>query len=224
MAQAQECADGVGAMPVGFDERAFLLQGAVLPKGMHACAVNNLPTHLVGHLRTAVLRALWGSGRRFRCKEIVLSLFVRGHRLDPGQVMTYSALTTLHKMLCTRPTLHTLLSETWRATVRRRTATGPISRVRNVLRQLNWEWPDLHTVITDEGLALNLPTLEQGTWQHEVREGLRRAQWRCAAQRRRDMKGIEFGIDRVATMALLAANKLEDYSKGILRSIISGAV
>eukprot|EP00973_Karenia_brevis_P052365 7276875-Karenia_brevis.AAC.1 len=42
--------------------------------------------------------------------------------------------------------------------------------------------------------------------------------------RRQDMQGVGEGIDRCATMALLKSKKLDPYQKGMLRSILSGAV
>eukprot|EP00973_Karenia_brevis_P043624 6044146-Karenia_brevis.AAC.1 len=50
------------------------------------------------------------------------------------------------------------------------------------------------------------------------------ALWKDAAQRRKDMAGIEAGIDRVATLALYRRRSLQDYERGVLRSILAGAV
>eukprot|EP00973_Karenia_brevis_P012822 1741401-Karenia_brevis.AAC.1 len=61
-------------------------------------------------------------------------------------------------------------------------------------------------------------------WQHEVREGMRNALWKKAAARRQDMAGLQDGIDRVATLAAYNGRSLNDYDKGLLRSILSGAV
>lgn len=45
-----------------------------------------------------------------------------------------------------------------------------------------------------------------------------------AARRRRDMCGIEHGVDRDVTLALLSGNRLSPMQKGILRSIMAGAI
>eukprot|EP00973_Karenia_brevis_P033732 4652241-Karenia_brevis.AAC.1 len=64
---------------------------------------------------------------------------------------------------------------------------------------------------------MNYLELIDKQWQHDVREGLRLAQWRQAASRRQDMSGIEGGVDRQATTALLAKGTYDDQRKGILR-------
>eukprot|EP00973_Karenia_brevis_P084691 11751875-Karenia_brevis.AAC.1 len=50
------------------------------------------------------------------------------------------------------------------------------------------------------------------------------ALWKLAASRRQDMEGIEHGIDRVATLALISSTKTDKYRQGLLRSILTGAV
>eukprot|EP00973_Karenia_brevis_P043245 5992057-Karenia_brevis.AAC.1 len=48
--------------------------------------------------------------------------------------------------------------------------------------------------------------------------------WRQAAARRWDMRGLDAGVDRAATQALLHSANLSAYELGMLRAIISGAV
>ena len=67
---ARVIATRVGWSGVGFDGRVFLLQGAVAPKALYACAVAELPARPLARLRQAVAGALLGQGRRLRCKEI----------------------------------------------------------------------------------------------------------------------------------------------------------
>ena len=45
---------------------------------------------------------------------------------------------------------------------------------------------------------------EEGEWLHELREALRLREWRIAAERRDDMKGIERGIKCEGTRELHA--------------------
>ena len=48
--------------------------------------------------------------------------------------------------------------------------------------------------------------------------------WKQAAERRHDMVGIEEGVDRDATEAVLCSKSLSVVEKGILRNVLSGAV
>eukprot|EP00973_Karenia_brevis_P063250 8794164-Karenia_brevis.AAC.1 len=61
-------------------------------------------------------------------------------------------------------------------------------------------------------------------WQHEVREGLRMQLWNRAAARRSEFDGVQLGIDRSATLSRLHSCRTDDFHKGILRSILVGAV
>eukprot|EP00973_Karenia_brevis_P016714 2290196-Karenia_brevis.AAC.1 len=66
--------------------------------------------------------------------------------------------------------------------------------------------------------------ISEAQFHHEVREGLRLASWKHAESRREDMRGISGGIDRLATLALYKKRATTDYDKGVLRSILSGAL
>lgn len=79
-------------------------------------------------------------------------------------------------------------------------------------------------MITDEGASLDLTSVSKDSWQHELREALRRMLWRQAASARHDMMGIERGVDRVATLKLMYSNRTPPARKGILRSILTGAI
>eukprot|EP00973_Karenia_brevis_P071341 9909460-Karenia_brevis.AAC.1 len=161
---------------------------------MHACSVNELPKALISKFRTTVLRAIWGRGRCFCCKEVVFTLLTRGHQLDPGQRLAYDSLLTFHKMISTRPALRKMLLETFTAAMDKYVKpVGPVTRLKSLVRNLGWAWPQLTSMQTDEGQLVDLTTVSIKSWQHVVREGLRRAKWREAAARRRDMEGIDAG-------------------------------
>eukprot|EP00973_Karenia_brevis_P023699 3266111-Karenia_brevis.AAC.1 len=100
---------------------------------------------------------------------------------------------------------------------------GPLAKVQKALKSLGWVWTSLKEVATECGQVLDIAAVTQGQWQHEVREALRMMLWRRAASRRRDMQGIQDGIDREATLALLKSKGFDGQSKGMLRSIMAGA-
>ncbi|CAE8627015.1 unnamed protein product [Polarella glacialis] len=62
-----------------------------------------------------------------------------------------------------------------------------------------------------------------GEWGHTVRDGIRLAAWRSPARRRQDMRGIENGIDREATLVRLRSSRTCPLQKGVLRAILAGA-
>eukprot|EP00973_Karenia_brevis_P027965 3851757-Karenia_brevis.AAC.1 len=95
-------------LPIGFHRKALMLQAGVVAKAMHACAANAIPRRLLNKLRTAAVQAVWNDKRRFRCREIVLTLFVEGHRTDPWQYLWYTSLRQLRKILDKHRDLHPL--------------------------------------------------------------------------------------------------------------------
>ena len=58
-----ECiARRVAALGFGFERRALILQGCVVPRGLHGCAVNALGARQLASLQAPVLKAFWGEG------------------------------------------------------------------------------------------------------------------------------------------------------------------
>ena len=63
-------------------------------------------------------------------------------------------------------------------------------------------------------------------WKHEVPEGLRLAEWRRAAERREDCKGLggPAGVDRGATAALMRSTEITPYQHRLLQGMRSGSL
>eukprot|EP00973_Karenia_brevis_P085922 11916917-Karenia_brevis.AAC.1 len=174
-------------------------------------------------LQSAIVRASWGTSRKFRCKEILLSLLAPGHRIDPQQVQAYSCLAQWQVMLQRRQELLDVFVSMWPYICSRKRLGGPIGKVRKSLEALGWSWNSPLQVTTCNGEVLQPLDMTPRHWQHEVREAIRLLHMRTAASRRDDMQGIEAGVDRFATLALLKSKCLSDERKGMLRGILCGA-
>ena len=85
--------------PLPLGTRAQLIASLVNSSALYGMCVASVPNCLLDNLRTAIMSAVWGSTRKLRCKEVVLTLFVPGHRVDPKQAVQYQALVTLKRFL-----------------------------------------------------------------------------------------------------------------------------
>jgi hypothetical protein len=96
--KARVVAARVGLLPLPFDARAALVSSAVIPAAVFGCEVTPVGQKKILSLRTSIMGAIWGPRRRFRCPEIDLTLFVKGHRVDPGQVFIKRSLMVLRSL------------------------------------------------------------------------------------------------------------------------------
>eukprot|EP00660_Eupelagonema_oceanica_P019435 gene19435-biopygen13324 len=211
-------------------EKAWVLSAAAAAKGLYGSSVTPYTAAQLAALRRAFMATLFPKHKR-RCPEIVLTLMVQGHRLDPEQIVPYECLRLLWRMVDRRPELRGRIERVWRERDRagRADAPGPIGRVWRVAAQLGWEWMspwafrDLRS-----GKVHSYARMSLGAWEHEVREAARLAAWRAAETRRRqfhdDFAGIGEGIDRAATMSLHGWKRLTGLERGYLRVIIAGGV
>jgi ribonuclease HI len=173
-----------------------------------------------------VMRAVWGVSRKLRCRDVVLTLLVPGHLVDPRQVIIYQSLCAIRHHMKRHPELVYIMRRCWEAcVVEGRSAPGPIGVVYRHIMKLGWEWPEFDHWHRPGRRALPLLNGPDSWWKHELRDGIRVSIWTATAARRNDMQGLEArqGIDRGATLALLGT-KLSASEVGLLRSILAGSV
>ena len=213
--------------PLPMHVRAQLLASMVCPLSLYSICAAPVPQLLLENLSSACMAAVWGSTRKLRCKEVVMTLLVQGHRVDPLMAASYQCLVTLRRQLRKKPDLMPAVQRTWRLyEAGTAHAPGPVGFLQKVLTELDWNWnaPDSFSRPGQPPLPITGGT--EGWWQHQVRDGLRFAYWKRAGQRREDMAGLDcpFGVDRLATLAVYNSKETSPQDAGILRSILSGSL
>eukprot|EP00660_Eupelagonema_oceanica_P019177 gene19177-biopygen34929 len=181
VAEAVAVAKRVRPLPMTLAEKAWVLSAAAAAKGLYGSSVTPYSAAQLAALRRAFMATLFPKHKR-RCPEIVLTLMVQGHRLDPEQIVPYECLRLLWRMVDRRPELRGPIERVWRERDRagRADAPGPIGRVWRVAAQLGWEWMspwafrDLRS-----GKVHSYARMSLGAWEHEVREAARLAAWRA---------------------------------------------
>ena len=191
--------------PLPLQTKASLIACLVGPAAMYGFPAG-FSLRLVSLLRTAVVAALWSTKRRGRCREIVLTLFVKGHLVDPSQNASYQCLRQLRRTAEQSP-----VERVWRCCANGgEICDGPVATVHSVLQGMGWRW-QAPTLFTREGRRhLRLLDGPESRWLHEIRQGLRLAEWKRAGNRGNDMRGIEStaGVDKLATTKVMNSTKI----------------
>ncbi|CAE8613885.1 unnamed protein product [Polarella glacialis] len=144
-----------------------------------------------------------------RCAEIVLTLFATGHRCDLIQASTCQTLLMMRRMLVRQPDLQHLFERVWaRQSGRNLAATGRVHCICAAAEKLGWNWSGPKSFVVETSDAICPLSCSSEEWEHIMRESARKVAWRRAAMRRADMNGIQFGIEREATTALLSSSRL----------------
>ena len=213
--------------PLPLQAKANLIACLVGPIAMYGFLAGGFASKLVNSLRTAVVTALWGTKRRSRCREIVLTLFVKGHLVDPVQNASYQCLRQLRRMAEQRPEAFAELERVWQSYANGGEACdGPVATVYSVLQAMGWHW-QAPTLFAREGRPhLSLLDGPESWWLHEIRQGLRLAEWKKAGNRRSDMTGIETtaGIDKLATTKAMNSAMIPPEQRNDLRELLCGCI
>ena len=219
-------ADRVRWVPLPMPIRARLLSSLVVPAALYGACVGDIVLTQLNSLTSAVMRALWGTQRKLRCRDIVLTLFAAGHLVDPRQVCIYQSLCALRCHLQKKPELAYVVRNCWQACVKDGiSAPGPVGTVHKHVLKIGWTWSEFETFGRIGRRSLPLLAGPDAWWKHEVRDGIRLSLWSDAAARRKDMEGLQAvqGIDRKATMSL-HDSKLPPKELGLLRGLLAGSI
>ena len=211
--------------PLPMHVRAKLIASLVLPSSLYGFCVSGLSRALLDSSTSAVMRALWGTTRKLRSKDLVLSLLVPGHLVDPRQASVYQCLRTFRRFMRKRPDLHHVVACLWHTHGQGRAcAPGPVSQVFKAVAALGWHWASVDSFSRPGRRDLLVQGGPDAWWDHELRDGLRLARWAEAARSRSDMQGLEAvqGLDRSASLALL--QKCGGRELGVMRAILVGSV
>jgi len=213
--------------PLPMHIRSQLLASLVMPSTLYGACVGGLTMTLLNSLTSAVMRTVWGTKRKLRCKEVVLTLLVPGHVVDPTQAIVYQSMCTLRRFVSKSPDLAFVLRNCWQAcVVDGGVAPGPVGLIHKAVLSIGWSWNSFEHFARPGRTPLPLCGGPDNWWQRELRDGLMLAKWGIAAEKRNDMHGIDAvqGVDTQATLALSKSGKLPPDEVGILRGIVSGSV
>ena len=217
----------VASAGLSMEEAADVI-AALLPKVTWAAPLDRLTDAQLDRLRVELVRATWGPKRATRCRELVLTIVLRGHRCDPWQCQVASILNRLRRLWLSFPDV----ARAWADLLRAHSEAFPADdtfphnlagNLRWALRQLCWSWSGDGFVETDEGSPLSFNTAS-ARWHHELCMSMRRAMWGWAALRRTGMVDLSHGLNLRASTSLLRSSNLPSYSRGVLRSILTGAL
>ena len=82
------------------------MAATAIQQGLYSCEVSAIANKKLEGWSAATLAAWWGEGRSLRAKELVWTLFGKGHKEDPVQAITFRRLTMLRKRLLLHPKEH----------------------------------------------------------------------------------------------------------------------
>ena len=123
---ARAVAKRVAWAPLPFEIRVAVLETMVLPKCLYGCSAFSLSSGQLHHLTQDILKALHG-GKLRHCAEITITIFARGHLLDPRQASAFQRLIIMKQMLDRRADLQGVFCKVWHAKQHsRRCVRGPV--------------------------------------------------------------------------------------------------
>ena len=128
---------------------------------------------------------IWGQKRGLRCAEIVLTLFVKGHRADAEQACIYQCMSMMRRMLTRRPELQERFGKVWAKRYEKASAAGgpalrpemqgtfakvwgrvstvggPVGCILDAAVRLGWEWPSPFEFVLHGGARVDVLNMEQ---------------------------------------------------------------
>ena len=219
----------VKSLPTPVQHRDHVASMSAGSKCYYAASTTYMSPKEQKNLTTKFTAAVW-TGTNRRAPEVVLHVLQHGHRMDPSMVLHLHRLRAWAKQM-RKASCRPLATAAWQN--RDSLTCGPFHLISLTLRALGWTWqsPTSISFVNEAGDAatLELSTLtdkQVAGMEAEARHFLRTEILSKMANRRPDFEGMQHGVDGHTTRHLLedSANELTGYQKGILRSVIAGAV
>ncbi|CAE7405810.1 unnamed protein product [Symbiodinium sp. CCMP2592] len=209
-------------LPVPLEEKATLLS-LKTSGGRYGLELEEPSTSVAHDFDQNMLQALCGQ-RALRCKYTCMGLAWRGHRLFLEMAVPYQAFDMARRQLLRLPMARELLREVWefRDTHSLWDEAGVCCHLRRQCQKLQWTWEEPFTVQTRHG-ALDLCSPVKGWFQHGLRMAIRQSLFSLVPARK-DLQGIQAGVDYVATTALLRGSTLDATQRSRLRFLWEGRV
>ena len=217
-----EVARRICICPLSINAKFTLLATAGAAKFLFGIELGACTRKLEAQVRKAVVNAVW-SKRSCKSNDIVLALCFRGHRADPTQIRLIQPFITIRRQLKKHPDMCQLWTHIWLNTQKQRdkfkdfrsNAVGPVAILSQVCRELNWDWlePLVFKVPIGHSRHVSFHLLQYSDeyFLHILRWAASSMLWRRAAASRKDMKGIQQGIDKVTTLKVLNSPRLNTY-------------
>ena len=120
-----------------------------------------------------------GTKRRSRCREIVLTLFAKGHHVGHMRNKAYQSLRQLRRMAEQRPETFTELQRVWHCCANGEAICDkPLTMTHRILRWMGWHWQAPGLFARERHPPLDLLDGPESWWLHEISQGMRLAEWR----------------------------------------------
>ena len=216
-------------VPLSFNEKCLIEQRLVLARALFGCSYAVVGSKDLTQLQSAIMEGIWGLGRRSRSNAIVCYL------LSPTMVdllawVPHMRLRTFLRLTLGNSSTSALARAAWdtgaaeQAVEAAGPICGPIGLLHRDLLSLSWEWPEFGRVRTERDQDLmDWDARELKEWSHVLRESLRARAWREAAGVD-GLRGIDAGVDRDASLALLRTPGLDCYLAGTIRGVMANSV
>ena len=220
----------VRSLPTPVNHRDHIAAMTAGSKCYYGASVTYLSPEKRAKLQKNFTAAVW-TGPSRRAVVAVMHILQHGHRLDPEMVFHIRRLRAWIKQMRRENCRH-LCAVAWQH--RDSLSYGPFFLLNESLNALGWDWvaPNQVRFTNESGdqtlLDVDTLTEKQATSvEAEARHKLRNALMRSLANKRSsDYDGLQHGVDGRVTRHLLEdpESNLTGYQKGILRSIIAGAM
>ena len=226
----------IAHLPGTKEDRLECIGLAAIPT-LYGGEFTKLQPEMCAKIRARIWEAVRsGAGRPMKACMVLMTVFCKGHLVDPIQFLDYRAMLSFSRLarfdLQSQQDLRDVWSPYNQGEFDFNSCAGPTANLFRILQSLQWHWTSPWSM-TDSSkktwfFPLSLP--DKPGFAHAIRESLRQREIARASgpqrlgvrlQPRADMLGVENGVQFEATRKL--SRYLSDYDKGFLIAIGSGA-
>ena len=132
-----------------------------------------------------------GGGCTLRLTTSLGTAVAKGHFVDPTLNAANRSLRQLRRMVEQRQEAFSELERVQHCYAKgEAVCDGPVAVIHRILRRMGWHWQAPSRFAWEGRPSLGLLDGLESWWLHQIRQGMRLAEWNRAGNRRRDMRSI----------------------------------
>ena len=214
-------------------QKAAGAMGLVMPRAAYGAWLTRMAKKDKGPLATTMMELAWGiKGGKFRAKEMLKSLVLPTHRVDPDDVMDYQTITTMARLMRRNEELRRrvgkMVAHMKGGNAKKYDGPFPVKRLMEVMSRMEGEVDEELNVVHDALPTFNLVDEHPGWVSHAVRYMIRSSLWeklaiRAAKGERSDFNGLQL-IDIAATTKTIRKETEGGVKRRTLEMLVTGAI
>ena len=213
----------IGTLPVPVEKKAELIS-LKTAGARYGLEITQPSEEVAKAFDKQIMKVIGGpNNQKWRCWDTTVALIWPSHNIFIQTATPYQMIVTANRQIARHGSIQKMFAEVWEQRTRRKMwgGRGVVAGIAKQVKAFEWTWKKPLEICPKECMPISLMCPLKWWFKHQVREALRQAIL-VKPHNRKDMGGIENGVEYEHTVALIRSKELTCEDQEWLRRILQG--